>query len=229
MPLELISGSIGLIITLMIFSYLIGDSPLFRIAVYIFIGVSSGYAAAVVWHQVLVPKLFGSLQATNLADPIQLIFIIVPFVLCISLLAKLSPRIAWIGNFAMAVLVGVGAAAAIGGALIGTLIPQARASMAALDFRSAATGTNAFLGLIEGTVMLAGTTFTLASFHFSASRAPDGTAKRNRILELIAWIGRIFIAITLGVLFAGVYMAALTAMIERLSSIINFIRQLIGL
>ena len=229
MSLDLISGVIGLILTLMIFSYLIGDSPLFRIAVYIFVGVSAGYAAAVVWHQVLVPKLFRSLQTTNLADPIQLIFILVPFVLCISLLTKLSPRIAWIGNFAMAVLVGVGAAAAVGGALLGTLIPQARASMAALDFRSATSGTDALLGLVEGTVMLAGTTLTLASFHFSASRAPDGTAKRNRILEIIAWVGRLFIAITLGVLFAGVYTAALTAMIERLGSIINFIRQLIGL
>ncbi len=44
----------------------------------------------------------------------------------------------------------------------------------------------------------------------------------------MAWLGRIFIAITLGVLFAGVYMAALTAMIERLSSILNF-RQFFGL
>jgi len=226
MPLDLISGLVGLILTLMIFSYLIGDNPLFRVAVYIFIGVSSGYAASVVWHQVLVPKLFGALQIGN---PNQLILMIIPLLLCVSLLAKLSPRIAWIGNFAMAVLVGVGAAAAIGGALLGTLIPQARASMAALDFRSAASGTDAFLGLLEGTVMLAGTVFTLASFHFSASRAPDGTAKRNRILEIIAWIGRLFIAITLGVLFAGVYMAALTAMIERLSASINFIRQLIGL
>jgi heme/copper-type cytochrome/quinol oxidase subunit 2 len=129
----------------------------------------------------------------------------------------------------MAVLVGVGAAAAVGGALLGTLIPQARASMAALDFRSATSGTDALLGLVEGTVMLAGTTLTLASFHFSASQAPDGTTKRNRILEIIAWVGRLFIAITLGVLFAGVYTAALTAMIERLGSIINFIRQLLGL
>lgn len=229
MSLDVISGLVGLILTLMIFSYLIGDNPLFRVAVYIFIGVSSGYAASVIWHQVLVPKLFGSFQTVDPGNVTQLIFMIVPLVLCISLLAKLSPRIAWIGSFAMAVLVGVGAAAAIGGALLGTLIPQARASMAALDFRSAASGTDAFLGLIEGTVMLAGTVFTLASFQFSASRAPDGTAKQNRILEIIAWIGRIFIAITLGVLFAGVYMAALTAMIERLSSIINFIRQLVGL
>jgi hypothetical protein len=76
--------------------------------------------------------------------------------------------------------------------------------------------------------MFFGTVLTLASFHFSVTRSADGTPQRNSILEWIAWLGRIFIAITLGVLFAGVYMAALTAMIERLSSMINFLRQLIG-
>ena len=57
----------------------------------------------------------------------------------------------------------------------------------------------------------------------------DGTPKRNPIIEGIAWVGRLFIAITFGVLFAGVYMSALTAMIERLSFVINFIRQLVDL
>ena len=76
--------------------------------------------------------------------------------------------------------------------------------------------------------MLVGTVFTLASFHFSASRAADGAPGRNRIIEGIAWVGRIFIAITLGALFAGVYVSALTAMIERLSFVLNFIRGLVG-
>jgi hypothetical protein len=111
--------------------------------------------------------------------------------------------------------------------LIGTLVPQLQASIDAFDFRAA--GTSPVLRLVEGTVMFFGTVLTLASFHFSAGRLADGTPRRNSLLEGIAWIGRIFVAITLGVLFAGVYMAALTAMIERLSSIINFIRQLIGI
>jgi hypothetical protein len=83
--------------------------------------------------------------------------------------------------------------------------------------------------LLNGIVMLVGTVFTLGYFHFSAERAADGTPRRNRVFELIAWVGRIFIAITLGVLFAGVYMSALTAMIERLSFVINFFRQFIGI
>jgi hypothetical protein len=218
MPIELISALIGLVLTLMIFSYLIGDGPLFRIAIYLFIGVSSGYAAAVVWHSVLVPKLFQPLASL---DPLSLI----PLVLGISLFAKFSPRISWIGSFAMAVLVGVGAATAIGGALIGSLIPQFQAATGAFDLRATGGG----LGQLgQGIVMFFGTVLTLASFHFSAGRAADGTPKRNSLIEGVAWFGRIFVAITLGVLFAGVYMASLTAMIERLSSIINFIRQLIG-
>jgi hypothetical protein len=122
----------------------------------------------------------------------------------------------------------VGAAAAVGGALLGTLIPQLQASIDAFDFRAARGGANALLTLVEGTVMFFGTVLTLASFHFSAHRSPDGTPQRNSILEWIGWLGRIFIAITFGVLFAGVYMSALTAMIERLSFVINFIRQLVG-
>jgi hypothetical protein len=224
MSIEVISAFIGLILTLMIFSYLIGDNPLFRFAIYLFVGVASGYAAAVVWHSVLVPKLF-----EPLGDPNQLILLIMPLILSISLLAKLSPRISWIGNFAMAVLVGVGAAIAIGGALFGTLIPQAQASMDALNFRTAASGSGAIFQVIEGVVMISGTVLTLAYFQFGAKRAPDGSVKRNRILEILAWLGRIFIAVTLGVLFAGVYMAALTAMIERLSSVINLAKSVLGL
>jgi hypothetical protein len=222
MSIEIISAFVGLILTLMVFSYLIGDNPLFRIAVYLFIGVASGYAATAVWHYVLVPKLFQPFATLN---PLA----IVPMVLSISLLAKLFPRFSWIGNFAMAVLVGVGAAAAIGGALIGTLVPQFQAAVDAFDFRSAGGGANAILTLGEGMVMFVGTVLTLASFHFSAGRAADGSPKRYAILEGVAWVGRLFIAITLGVLFAGVYMAALTAMIERLSSILNFITGLIGI
>jgi len=219
-----ISAIIGLVLTLMIFSYLIGDNPLFRIAVYIFIGSASGYAAAVVWHYVLTPKLF-----EPLTDPAQLLLLVVPLILSISLLAKLSPRISWIGNFAMAVLVGVGAATAIGGALVGTLIPQAMAAMEGLNFRAATGTSSAFYSLVEGAVMLIGTVLTLVYFQFSAKRVADGSVKRNAIVEILAFLGRIFIAITFGVLFAGVYMAALTAMIERLSSVINFVKSLLGL
>ena len=209
MPIELISAIVGFLLTLMVLSYLIGDNPLFRLALYLFIGVSSGYAATVIVYHVLLPKL------TEIQSNVLLV---IPLILGASLLAKLSPRTSWIGNFAMAMLVGVGAAAALSGALLGTLIPQAQAAMDAFDLR---TSDSAFLQFANGVVMLIGTVVTLAAFQFGAKRAPDGTIKRNVLLEGTAWVGRLFIAITFGVLFAGVYMAALTAMIERLNSMIK--------
>ncbi|HET9912595.1 MAG TPA: hypothetical protein VFQ13_11940 [Anaerolineales bacterium] len=223
--IDIISAGIGLLLTVMIFSYLIGDNPLFRVAVYIFVGVASGYAATVVVYYVFIPRLANLLQANDLS---QLIFTAISLLLGVSLLAKFFPRTSWMGSFAMAVLVGVGAAAVIGGALLGTVVPQLQAAIGTFpDLRSVVDWGTKVRMFGEGAVMLLGTVFTLAAFHFSAGRAADGTPKRPRLLEMAAWVGRIFVAITLGVIFAGVYMAALTAMIERLSSIIDFFRQLL--
>ena len=225
MSLEIISAFIGFILTLMVFSYLIGDNPLFRIAVYLFIGVSSGYAATVIFNYVLLPRF----SAFQLGDISQFILAMIPLLFGVTLFAKLSPRMAWIGNFAMAVVVGVGAAVAIGGALLGTLMPQLGAAINTFDIRSAGGGLQAASRLVQGVVMLGGTVLTLASFHFTAARAPDGTPQPNPVIEGIAWVGRLFIAITLGVLFAGVYVSALTALIERLSFMVDYIRQLAGI
>ena len=227
MSIEVISGFIGLILTLLVFSYLIGDNPLFRFAIYLFIGVSSAYAAFAAWQYVLWPKLFSPFF-TQLGDLNQLLLLAVPLVLSLSLLAKLSPRTSWMGNFAMAILVGVGAATAVGGALMGTLVPQAQAAMNEFDMGSV-SGSAILFRLVQATIMFFGTILTLAAFHFTTGRAPDGSAKKNGFLDGLGKAGRIFISITLGVLFAGVYMASLTAMIERLSSLIHFTRQLIGL
>jgi uncharacterized membrane protein len=51
---------------------------------------------------------------------------------------------------------------------------------------------------------------------------------RFGLIELFAWVGRIFIGITLGAVFAGVYSAALAALIERFSSLVNFITSFLG-
>jgi len=224
MPTDLITSLIGLVLTLLVFSYLIGDNLLYRIAIYLFIGVASGYAAAVICIQVLLPKF----QSLPLDDPVQMVIGLVPFFLGATLLAKLTPRISWVGNFAMAVLVGVGTAIAVAGALTGTLIPQSFAAMNAMDFRSAANSSRALYQVLEGGIMLTGTVLTLIYFQFSAKSTADGKIKRSAIIEGLAWLGRIFIAITLGFLFAGVYMAALTAMIERLSAVLNIVKSFLG-
>jgi hypothetical protein len=199
---------------LMIFSYLIGDNPLFRIAVYIFVGVSAGYVASVAWWQVLWPDLFWVLLNGAV---MQRALLAVPLILSALLLLKVSPRLTRLGMPAMAYFAGVSAAVAIGGAITGTLLPQSQATLNAFDIHSAGSPLEAILNgsLFNGGFILAGVASTLAYFHFGAGTAPNGTIRRFAIIELIAFIGSIFLAIMLGTLFAGVYSAALTAFIER--------------
>jgi hypothetical protein len=217
----LITGALSFVITLMILSYLIGDSFLFRIAIYLFTGVSAGYIAVVAWWQVLWPKLFIPLLYGSTIERALAGF---PLLGVGLILMKMLPRLTKIGSPAMAYLVGVGAAVAIGGGLTGTLFPQMSATINAFDLKSSSGDVISYVNLIrDGSVMLIGTVTSLAYFHFGARTKPDGSIKRLGLVELLAWVGQIFIAITLGVIFAGVYAAALTAFIERISSLIHFI------
>jgi len=217
--LDLITASISFLFTLMVLSYLVGDNPLFRLAIHIFIGVSAGYAAAVAWHQVLSPKLIQPLLFGGLLESI---LAIVPLLLGALLLMKLSPRTARLGNPAMAFMVGAGAAVAVGGAVLGTLFPQILASINLFDLK---TGGSITERLFEGSIILIGTLTTLAYFHFGAQATPSGP-QRGRLVEALGRIGQVFIAITFGVLFAGAYAAAMTALIERLNFLWTFIASL---
>jgi hypothetical protein len=219
--LEIVSGLLSFLFTLLIFSYLLGDNPLFRIAVYIFVGVSSGYVAAVVWWQVIWPRLIYPLIFESISERGLLI---IPLLGSVLIFMKVSPRLAGMGRIAMAFLVGVGAAVTIAGALTGTLIPQVSGTINAFDMAAASARNIPFLEvLFSGGFILAGTIFTLIYFHFGARPKTDGTMQRFGLIEMSAWVGRIFIGITLGAMFAGVYAAALTALIERIASLINFV------
>lgn len=226
--LDLIAGVISFLFTLLIFSYLIGDNPLFRIAVYIFVGVSSGYIAAVAWWQVIWPRLgypliFGSISLVEKG------ILLVPLFGSLLIFMKVSPRLAGMGRIVMAFLVGVGAAVTIAGALGGTLLPQISGTINAFDMNVASARNIGFIEAVSsGAIILAGTVFTLIYFHFGARPKADGSMHRSKMVEGMAWVGRIFIGITLGAVFAGVYAAALTALIERISSLINFVTNFIG-
>lgn len=211
--LNIFTGLAGLVFTLMIFSYVIGDNFLFKLALYIFTGVSAGYIASVSWQQVLWPKLISPLFFGSTLD---VLLLIVPLIGSLMILMKVSPRLAGVGRFAMAFIVGAGAAVTVVGAIRGTLIPQVAGTINAFDSNLGMVNV-----LINGSVILLGTILTLIYFHFGAQTRADGSVRRFGVIEVLAWLGRFFVGVTLGVVFAGVYAAALTALIERVSSMVN--------
>jgi hypothetical protein len=66
-----------------------------------------------------------------------------------------------------------------------------------------------------------GTVATLLYFQYGATKRADQPPTRPAAVELLAQVGRVFIAITLGALFAGVFSAALAALIERMDAILQ--------
>ncbi|MGC8838462.1 MAG: hypothetical protein ACP5UM_08605, partial [Anaerolineae bacterium] len=126
---DVLGGWVAFVLTLMVFSYLLGDNPLFRLAEHLFVGVAVGYAVVVVWRTVLVPRLWAPLAA----DPVANWPFLIPLVLGLLLLARVRSRWSSLANLPMGFLFGVGAALSIGGALLGTLYPQMQASLVSLN------------------------------------------------------------------------------------------------
>lgn len=208
-PTDIISMVLSFFFTIFILSYVVGDSPLFRLAVHVFIGVTAGYVFAVVLRQVFFAKLFMPM----LTDSSQIGFLIVPTVLGMLLMTKMFSSIEWIGRPVVAFMVGVGTATAIAGAILGTLFPQIGASAEMF-----ALGQGGVLQLFSGAFILIGTIFTLAYFQFTVKAGTGG--QRGRIGTIVATVGQVFIAITLGAIFAGVLAAALTAFVGSIQNLV---------
>ena len=224
---DFIGTLIGLVLTLLVFSYLVGDNQLFRITLHLFIGVSAGFAATVVIYNIIFPRMFVPLIAGQGSEQI---LALIPIILAGLLITKISPRFAFLGKLPMAYIVGVSAAAAIGGAILGTLIPQTLASMNLLGVQAnQAFDADMGLRLINGVIILIGTVATLAYFQFSNLSKLSEKTQLQTWIEGLGQIGQIFVAITFGFLFAGVFSAALTALIGRLLFGIEFIRSIIDL
>jgi hypothetical protein len=227
MDLSLLIDIFGLFLTLSILTYLFfGDNAFFRLATYLFIGVAAGYITILVIFNVLIPR-FGTLFASG--NMFFMVFGVILALLGVLLLLKLHPRLSRIGSLPMSILVGVGAAVAIGGAVFGTIFGQVGGTLNLFNVGQGQGGNP-----LAGIYVLVGAVTTLAYFQFSTrSRVvtpvaeEEATAPRATPLEILAKVGQVFIGIILGAMFAGVYTAAITAMVERLGFIFETVYRLI--
>jgi hypothetical protein len=128
-----------------------------------------------------------------------------------------------LGNWSVAILVGIGAAAAIGGAITGTLFPQILGTINSVDPSAYAISSSVWDQAINGTIIVLGTVTTLIYFHFGTQDIPGQSNERLPIIEHISKVGKVFLAITFGALYAGVFLSALAALVERLSSFWDFL------
>ncbi len=203
---------VGAVFTVLVLTYIIGDSFLFRLAVYILIGAGAAYAAVVVIFDVLLANILQARGNVGFG-----LIAVIGLVLGIMVWAKASPRFAWIGNIPMGYLIGVGAATVLGGAIIGTLGPQIVATGApvyTLAGEKVAELTPDALTVhrLLTFIVAVGTIITLLSFGYFR-------VGRNSPMQLVNVAGRrFFLMIALGAVFALVFMASVTLLLDRIYS-----------
>jgi hypothetical protein len=219
---ELIWTVVSFVLTLCIFSYLFGDNPLFRFATGLLIGVSAGYFAVIIIYQVLLPRLVVPLLQGSFPA-------LIPLFLSGLLLTKLSPRLAKLGNLPMAYLVGVGAAIAIGGSLLGTLFTQVEGAINIFAPVASAGMSQKWILILEGGFLLLGTIAALVYFNFGGKEDKGNSVQRSPMVRFFSAIGQLFIAITLGAVFAGVMTSTITALIERSNFLLIAIKTFFGI
>lgn len=188
---------VGFLLTIAILSFVIKDNPLYRLAIHVLVGVSAGYAVVVAINEVILPLFDTLLQSSSLT---MRLYWIVPLLLSALLLLKLIPRTARIGNSAMAVIIGVGAAVGLLGAIDGTLLPQI---LVQYD--------DALLGIGIGLLAI----ISLAYFFFTARQSEQGVAKMPNWYPYIGAAGRVVITMTLAGLFAGALNTSLVLLVQR--------------
>lgn len=235
--IDLAGTLLAALFTVMILSYLIGDNPLYRIASHIFIGVAAGYAGAAAWHYVLKPDLLqplfavidGRIGLVGVEWIIQLFLALIPLIMTFLLLLKGSPVYGRMGTIPLALMTGVGAAVVIGGALTGTLLSQISASFINLNpaYIDPVTGEQGFERLMNVGILIAGTISTLVYFQFSIRKQDAVTGERTKIFHVISQVGSGFIAITFGVIYAGVLLASIVVLAERIRFLVDVVFQFI--
>jgi hypothetical protein len=220
---------VAVILTLFVFSFLLGDNVLYRIAEHLFVGVAVGYAVVVAFHNVLIPKLLTpTIEAIEAQDGGRLSLLLISFLLGLLLLTKSSKRsgfLSWLGSFSLACLLGVGAALAIGGALLGTLLPQIDATA---DIARYVEPYGPALGLFSGIVVLAGTTGALLHFYFGVGEEGRLARFRNTLVRTWGGLGRWFILVAFAALLAAAFMSRLSLLVGRVQFLLDSVRGLLG-
>lgn len=203
---EILGIWISAILTLVVFSFLLADNPLYRLAEHILVGSVLAYTTVVAVHQVLLPRLILPLAQ----DPQGNWPLFLPLALGILLLAKANESTSWLGNTSLAYLFGVGAALAVGGALGASFLRQVQATVVSLDPQDSGVA-----GAFDNFILVLGTLATLAYFTFTFR------GQQGLLPSLRSGLGRAFIMVTLGALFANLAISRLPLLLDRIQFLLG--------
>jgi hypothetical protein len=115
---------VAALVTVAVWAHFVGATRIFRLAQYLLAGLATGYLVVISVREVLVPQLLQPLAQAPASDPLLWVGALLAGVLVVG---RLAPPLA--AAIPVAVLVAATAAFALGGAVVGTLLPQVGAAV----------------------------------------------------------------------------------------------------
>jgi len=215
-------------LTLAIMSFLYRDNPFYKFAEHLYVGVSAAYAMSLGFWTTLVGNLFPRISQ-NLSDWFGVPFLhyewhfVIPPILGIILLMRLSPKGGWISRWALAFIVGTTAGLNLPRFLRSDFIEQISSTFLPLlvqwqgvgpffsNFSLAASGQ--FIAILTNITIFLGVLCGLIYFFFSKEhKGVFGTASRFGI-----WV----LMVTFGASFGYTVMGRISLLVGRLTFLLK--------
>lgn len=207
---------VSALLTLAIFTFLVGDNVVYKLAEAIFLGVSAGYVMVAGFYDGIVGKLLAGLtpelmQASlmpGLPETDRNWLNIVPLVLGIMLLWRLSPVGGWISRWPIALFIGITAGFRMLAYFEADFVGQIQNTIVPLFFMTTADGSLDWMQSIKNILIVGGVLSTLTYFFFSV----EHTGIVHRVSRVGIWV----LMITFGVGFGMTVMGRIALLAARL-------------
>ena len=233
---DMISIILAAGLTLIMYSFLYRDNPLFKIAENLYVGVTLGYGIIISWQDSLRPEVFEPLfmAPTTEAFWSAISERSIPIILGLVLLMRLSKKRSWLSRYSYAPMVGWGAGFLVATTVKTSIFKQLQAAImplqrgvsrlpkaelpektqAFIDWLAHGLGQDTALWLVQvglpilgAVVLLVGTVAVLYYFFFSL--------ERKRLGQATSHVGIWFLMVSFGATFGFTVMGRLALLIDR--------------
>jgi len=200
-------------LTLMVFSFLYRDNPFYKFAEHVFVGVSAAYWMVIgfwttLWPQLVLKLAPAAAEITTPGAPLpeRDLTALAPLLLGLLMLSRLIPRIAWLGRWPTAFVVGTTVGYGMVRYIRSDFIYQIRATVAH-GLAPVVDGRWLWQETLAATLILGGTICGLIYFDHSRRRG----GRRDRVARL----GLVVILVTFGAAFGSAVMARVALLVGR--------------
>ncbi len=215
MPFELILGAwVATGLTLLIFTFLYKDNPLFKLAEHLYVGVSVGYLIVKTYDTVIMHLIIKPIMDNGEMS------LLIPVAIGMLMLTRYVPKAAWMSRYAFAFIVGMGAGLAIPRTISSFILKQIEDTVRPLLSISGPDGLTFSMNLLNpasnlnAIIILLGVSSVLFYFFFSIEHSGVG--------KVVARTGILFLMISFGAAFGYTVMARMSLLIGRLTDLIEF-------